>query len=260
MITGGALGERLDGTPWNPRRAAALLEPIARAVHFAHERGVVHRDLKPNNLLVSGEEEDLELKFADFGLAKLFRDHPAGHTQTGALLGTPSYMAPEQAYGRTSVLGPAADVYALGAILYELLSGRPPYRGETAIETLQQLLLAEPASINSVTSGLPRDLATICSKCLERAPERRYASALDLAEDLRRFLMDRPIHARRSGLGERGWRWCRRNPALAAALGSIAALLITVSAVSAWYSGRLSRQLANTQRAEQAERKANDEA
>ena len=170
LIEGGSLAERLDGSPWNPRRAAALIEEVARAVHFAHERGVVHRDLKPNNLLISGDGEPLQLKIADFGLAKVFRDDSVSHTQTGALLGTPSYMAPEQAYGRASAVGPAADVYALGAILYELLSGRPPYRGETAIDALQQLLLAEPVSIYRLVPGLPRDLATICSKCLERCP------------------------------------------------------------------------------------------
>lgn len=259
LIEGGSLAERLDGSPWNPRRAAALIEEVARAVHFAHERGVVHRDLKPNNLLISGDGEPLQLKIADFGLAKVFRDDSVSHTQTGALLGTPSYMAPEQAYGRASAVGPAADVYALGAILYELLSGRPPYRGETAIDALQQLLLAEPVSIYRLVPGLPRDLATICSKCLERA-ERRYPSALELAEDLQRYLADRPIRARRIAGWERSWRWCRRNPALAAALGSVAALLLTVTAVSTWYSGKLNRQLAITQHAELAERKANDDA
>ena len=260
LVEGGSLGERLDGSPWNPRKAAALIEQVARAVHFAHERGVVHRDLKPNNLLICGEGEPLQLKIADFGLAKVFRDDLAAHTQTGALLGTPSYMVPEQAYGRSSTVGPAADVYALGAILYELLSGRPPYRGETAMDALQQLLLAEPVSIYRLVPGLPRDLATICAKCLERSPEKRYASALELAEDLERFRSDRPIRARPIGRWERGWRWCRRNPALALALGSVAALLVTVTALSTWYSGKLNRQLGITRRAEHAERKANVDA
>lgn len=259
LVAGGSLGQWLDGTPWNPRRAAALLEQVARAVHFAHQRGVVHRDLKPGNLLVCGNVEPLEIKIADFGLARVFRDHPTAQTHSGTLLGTPSYMAPEQASGRAGSVGPATDVYALGAILYELLSGRPPYRGATALDTLQQLLLAEPASIHRLVPGLPRDLATICTKCLERTPERRYATALELADDLSRFLNDRPIHARQTGSWERGWRWCRRNPALAAALGSVAALLLCVTAVSTWYSGRLSRQLEITQRAELAERQAKDQ-
>ncbi len=260
LVEGGTLADRLEGNPWNVRRAAQLVEQVARAVHFAHEHGVVHRDLKPNNLLVSADGNPPEVKIADFGLARVFRDQPGGHTQTGALLGTPSYMAPEQAFGRQSEIGPATDVYALGAILYELLCGRPPYRGETAIETLQQVLLAEPASIYRVAPGLPRDLATICSKCLERAPTRRYPTALALAEDLQRFLADRPIEARPATNLERGWRWCRRNPALAASLGSVALLLLAVSIVSTWYSGKLSRQLEITMRAELAERAANEAA
>ncbi len=260
LVEGGTLSDRLEGNPWNVRRAAQLVEQVARAVHFAHEHGVVHRDLKPNNLLVSADGDPPEVKIADFGLARIFRDQPGGHTQTGALLGTPSYMSPEQALGRQSEIGPATDVYALGAILYELLCGRPPYRGETAIETLQQVLLAEPASIYRVAPGLPRDVATICSKCLERAPARRYPSALALAEDLQRFLADRPIEARPATSLERGWRWCRRNPALAAAIGSVAALLVTVSIVSTWYSGQLSRQLEITTQAELAERAANEAA
>jgi len=260
LVEGGTLADRLEGNPWNVRRAAQLVEQVARAVHFAHEHGVVHRDLKPNNLLVSADGNPPEVKIADFGLARIFRDQPGGHTQTGALLGTPSYMAPEQALGRQSEIGPATDVYALGAILYELLCGRPPYRGETAIETLQQVLLAEPASIYRVAPGLPRDLATICSKCLERAPARRYSSALALAEDLQRFLVDRPIEARPAANWERGWRWCRRNPALAGALGSIALLLFAVSIVSTWYSRQLGHQLEITRQAEQSERQAHEAA
>jgi len=260
LVEGGTLADRLEGNPWNARRAAQLVEQVARAVHFAHEHGVVHRDLKPNNLLVTADGDPPQVKIADFGLARIFRDQPGGQTQTGALLGTPSYMAPEQAYGRQSEIGPTTDVYALGAILYELLCGRPPYRGETAIETLQQVLLAEPASIHRVAPGLPRDLATICSKCLDRSPGRRYHSALALADDLQRFLADRPIEARPTTNLERGWRWCRRNPALAGSLGSVALLLLAVSIVSTWYSGRLSRQLEITTQAELAERVANEAA
>jgi eukaryotic-like serine/threonine-protein kinase len=260
FVAGGTLAQRLDGTPWNPRRAAELIEQLAHTVHFAHARGVVHRDLKPNNLLIAGEAEPLQVKIADFGLAKVFRDQVPGLTLSGALLGTPNYMAPEQAAGRTGTVGPASDVYALGAILYELLSGRPPYQGETAIDTLQQVLLADPIPIQRLTPGLPRDLATICTKCLERDVAKRYASAHELAEDLRRFLADRPIHARPSSNWERSWRWCRRNPVLAGALGSVALLLVAVSIVSMWYSNRLSRQLEVIKRVELAERKANGDA
>ncbi len=256
-VGGGTLADRLDGSPWSPRSTAMLVERLARAVQFAHEHGVVHRDLKPTNLLVAAGDDSLEIKIADFGLAKVFRDSPTSHTQTGALLGTPSYMAPEQAYGRSDAIGPATDVYALGAILYELLTGRPPFRGKTAIETLQQVLLAEPASIHRLSPTLPRDLATICTKCLQREPQRRYSSAVELADDLQRFLSDQPIRARRTGNWERCWRWCRRNPVLAAALGAVAVSLVAVAAVSMWYSDRLSRQLSLTQTAESAEREAN---
>ncbi|HEY4312078.1 MAG TPA: serine/threonine-protein kinase [Pirellulales bacterium] len=260
LVDGGTLAQRLDGTPWNPRRAAELIEQLARTVSFAHGRGVVHRDLKPNNLLIAGEDAALQVKIADFGLAKVFRDQGSDHTHSGTLLGTPSYMAPEQAAGRVSAVGPASDVYALGAILYELLSGRPPFRGETAIDTLQQVLLAESVPIKRLVPALPRDLATICTKCLERDVVNRYASAQDLADDLRRFLADRPIHARPSSRWEHAWRWCRRNRALAAALGSVALLLLAVSIVSMWYSNRLSRQLEVTTRVELAEREAKSDA
>ena len=252
-VEGGTLASRLDGKPWSPQKAAALIAELAQAVHFAHENRVIHRDLKPANLLVASDEGALKIKIADFGLAKVFRDLPSAQdTQTGALLGTPSYMAPEQASGRARQIGPSTDVYALGAILYELLTGRPPFRGETSIETLQQVLAAEPVSIHRLVPRVPRDLATICAKCLMREPPRRYASAAELSDDLRRFLADQPIQARRSGRMERGWRWCRRNPSLALALGSVAALLVAVASVSTWYSGRLSRQLTVTQQAEEA--------
>ncbi len=260
LVGGGTLADRLDGTPWNPRCAASMVEQLAQAVFFAHERGVVHRDLKPNNLLIGAGGDPPSLKIADFGLAKVFRDQPSGSTHSGTLLGTPSYMAPEQASGRLSEVGPAADIYALGAILYELLSGRPPFRGESAIDTLRQVLLAEPAPLMRLSPGLPRDLVTICTKCLDRTPSKRYATARELAADLRRFLDDQPIHARRRSTWEHSWRWCRRNPALAASLGSVVVLLLAVSAVSMWYSRRLSRQLDTIQRVERAERAAHHEA
>jgi eukaryotic-like serine/threonine-protein kinase len=271
LMEGGTLAGHLNGTPWTARRAAALVETLARAVHFAHEQGVIHRDLKPANVLVSSKFKvqgsnsepcltNCELKITDFGLAKVFRDNASVHTQSGALLGTPSYMAPEQAAGRLQQIGPATDVYALGAILYELLTGHPPFRGETPIETLQQVLSSEPVSIRLAAPRLPRDLATICSKCLSREPQRRYSSAADLAGDLSRFLADQPIRARPISRPERTWLWCRRNPALAMALGTVAALLLCVAIVSTWYSALLSVQLQKTRQAEQAQRQSNQTA
>jgi serine/threonine-protein kinase len=253
LIEHGTLAARLDGTPWPAHKAAGLVETLARSVEFAHDHGVIHRDLKPANILLASADGS-DVKIADFGLARVFRDIPSVHTQSGALLGTPSYMSPEQAAGRAQQIGPATDVYALGAILYELLTGHPPFRGETPIETLQQVLTSEPVTVRLIAPRVPRDLATICSKCLGRDPEQRYLSAAELASDLARFLADQPIRARPTSSWERGWRWCRRNPALAGALGTVAALLFCMAAVSTWYSARLSFQLQKTEQAEQAER------
>ncbi len=207
-LSGGSLDRRLNGTPWPARRAAELIEPLARAVAEAHRSGIVHRDLKPGNVLLA---DDGTPKISDFGLAKsLTRD--SGLTQTGAILGSPSYMAPEQAEGHTREVGPPADVYALGAILYELLTGRPPFRGATVLETLEQVKTAEPVPPSRLVPGLPADVETIALKCLQKEPGRRYDSATALAEDLRRFLGGEPILARPVGPLERTWRWCRRHP------------------------------------------------
>ena len=258
LVEGGTLAARLDGTPWPARKAAGLIQTLAQAVEFAHHRGVIHRDLKPANVLLCTDGNGV--KIADFGLAKAFRENSSGQTQSGALLGTPSYMAPEQAAGRAQQIGPAADVYALGAILYELLTGRPPFRGETPIETLQQVLTSEPVSISLIAPRMPRDLATICSKCLSREVARRYFSAAELADDIARFLADQPIRARPTSRAEHAWRWCRRNPALAGALGAVAVLLFCVATISTWYSTQLRAQLNKTQQAEKAERESNQTA
>ena len=219
---GGSLAQRLAEKPMAPREAAALVETLARAVHAAHQAGVIHRDLKPSNVLLTADGVP---KVSDFGLAKLL-DSDSGHTVTGQPIGTPSYMAPEQAEGHRKQVGPAADIYALGAILYQALTGRPPFLGESAMETLKLVTSTEVVAPHLLRPDVPRDLETICLKCLEKEPPKRYASAADLAEDLRRFLEDRPIMARPSGTVGRLRRWSRRNPRVAGLSATILATLV----------------------------------
>jgi tetratricopeptide (TPR) repeat protein/tRNA A-37 threonylcarbamoyl transferase component Bud32 len=241
LVEGASLAERIRGVPQAPRRAAALLATLADAVHAANRSGIVHRDLKPSNILLS---EDGTPKVTDFGLARRWQDD-AGLTLTGHPLGTPSYMAPEQARGDKSALGPATDVYALGAVLYELLTGRPPFRADTPTATLQQVLADEPVSPARLNPGVPRDLETICLKCLNKEPHKRYASARALAEDLRRCERGEPIKARPVGPLERAVRWVRRRPALA---GALAAGFVLASALVAtglwWYAQRTALEAA----------------
>jgi hypothetical protein len=218
---GGSLAEQLDGTPWEPAKAAELMQTLARAVQAAHEASVVHRDLKPANVLLTADGQP---KITDFGLAKKLDEQ--SHTQTGAVVGTPSYMAPEQAGGKGKQVGVAADIYALGAILYELLTGRPPFRAPSALDTVLQLLSEEPVPVRRLQPKVPRDLETVCLKCLEKDPKKRYATAADLAEDLRRFLAGEAIQARPARAIERGWRWCRKNRALASLAASIVVGLV----------------------------------
>jgi serine/threonine protein kinase len=241
LVEGRSLADRLRDTPLAPEPAARLLETLARAIHYAHERGVVHRDLKPANILLQRSEvrgqksavrsqkrqpptgarlgssdfrpptSDLCPKITDFGLAKRL-DEESGQTQTGEIMGTPCYMSPEQAAGRVREVGPAADVYALGAILYEMLTGRPPFKGATPLDTMAQVCADDPVPPRRLQPKVPRDLETICLMCLHKEPRKRYASALALAEDLALFLAGTPIQARPMGRAERAWRWCRRNP------------------------------------------------
>jgi tetratricopeptide (TPR) repeat protein len=265
-LEGGSLADRLDGTPLPPRAAAELLRTLALAMHAAHERGIVHRDLKPANVLLSLVPGPLSLegdqgqgtrdkgpipKIADFGLAKRLGGD-SGLTQTGAVLGTPSYMAPEQARGQVHTIGPAADVYALGAILYECLTGRPPFTGATSLETIQQVQSQTPVAPTRLQPQVPRDLETICLKCLEKEPHRRYPSAWALAEDLRHFLAGEPILARPATLRERAWKWAKRRPAVAALLSLL--LLLFLVLVVVWGRSYVQLKERATQLKEQATR------
>jgi tetratricopeptide (TPR) repeat protein/predicted Ser/Thr protein kinase len=224
FVEGESLDRALHGTPRPALGSAQLVETLARAVQCVHERGIVHRDLKPANVLLRADGAP---KVTDFGLAKCLKGVP-GRTRTGAVVGTPSYMAPEQARGEGRQIGPAADVYALGAILYELLTGRPPFLGETAFDTVSQVLYQEPVPPSRVVAKVPGDLERICLKCLRKEPSRRYGSAGELADDLRRFQVGLPVLARPVGAGERALKWAKRQPAAAAAaaVSGIAALAL----------------------------------
>ena len=275
FLDGGGLDKKLRGIPQPPRLAAQLVEVLARTMQAAHQRGIVHRDLKPANILLQladGEkrndngERDTQppsafcnlqsaiLKITDFGLAKHL-DTGTGATQSGAVLGTPSYMAPEQAEGKIKEITAAADIYALGAILFEMLTGRPPFLGATPLETLMQVRFKDPVPPRQLQSMVPRDLETICLKCLHKDPAKRYPSADSLADDLRRFLQGVPIWARQVSSVERLWHWCRRQPAVA----SLAGLLTLVMAsgipilIGLWL-----RAAAHAERAENEFRRAEE--
>jgi serine/threonine protein kinase/Flp pilus assembly protein TadD len=292
LVDGGSLAERLNGTPLPPHRAAALVETLARAIHAAHQRGIIHRDLKPANILLQRKPEissaqsairnpqsekkstepvsdfgfrisDFEPKITDFGLAKRLDTSPR-QTGSGAVMGTPSYMAPEQARGQGRDAGPPADVYALGALLYELLTGRPPFKGPTPVDTLLQVLSQEPVPARRLQPQVPRDLETVCLKCLHKDPRKRYPSALELADDLARFAQGEPVRARPIPAWERALKWARRRPAAAALAAVVAAAVVGLLAGGWWYNARLQderdRAAANAAEARRAQRRADKNA
>jgi serine/threonine protein kinase/tetratricopeptide (TPR) repeat protein len=258
FIDGGNLAKKIGGTPLPPTEAAQLVEVLSQGIHYAHEHSVVHRDLKPANVLLT--KDGLPL-IADFGLAKK-EEGDKGLTHSGAIMGTPSYMAPEQASGDAKDIGPLTDVYALGSILYECLTGRPPFKGATPMDTLWQVRTDDPVSVRQLQPTVPRDLETICHYCLSKLPAKRYGSAKEVGEDLRRYLDGRPIKARPVGLPAQIWRWCRRKPALA---GLIVALVLVVSigigsVVSLWWQAAESERRARESEKNAVERRRQAEA
>ena len=238
LARGGSLRDQLDGTPWSPFRAASLIETLARAMHAAHQAGVVHRDLSPGNLLFAQPilEDDREsfegLRVSDFGLAHDVENPRL--TYTGAAMGTPFYLSPEQANADRQQMGPGTDVYSMGCLLFELLTGVPPLRGATVAQTLELIRREDPASPRVLNPALPRDLTTICLKCLHKSPRQRYLTAENLADDLNRFLTGRPIAARPTSIGTRTVKWVGRHPALASLLGL--SLVFVVALGSLWMS------------------------
>jgi serine/threonine protein kinase len=230
-VPGPTLAEMTISGPLPVKQAADYVRVIAEAVHFAHERGILHRDLKPSNVLIDANDQP---RVTDFGLAKRLTESQlssvnAQVTLSGQVLGSPAFMPPEQASGQRGRVGRRSDLYALGGILYQLLTGRPPFAGEDLNDTLRQVLNDEPLGLRLLNPAVPRDLETICLKCLEKEPDRRYPTALILAEELARFLENRPILARPPGHVGKVWRWCRRKPALASLGAGVIVLLLAVA-------------------------------
>jgi tRNA A-37 threonylcarbamoyl transferase component Bud32 len=235
------------------RRAARYVKIVAEAIHYAHERGILHRDLKPSNVLIDPFDQP---RVTNFGLAKRLH-HDSELTLSGQVLGSPNYMPPEQAAAKRGLVGRRSDVYSLGAILYHLLTGRPPFVGETLTDTLQEVVNNEPVSPRLLNPSVPRDLETLCLKCLEKEPARRYQTAQALAEDLDRFRRDEPIQARPVGHAEKLWRWCRRKPVVASLGAATLVLLLAVAVGSPIAVYRINHE---RQRAERGELDARQKA
>jgi tRNA A-37 threonylcarbamoyl transferase component Bud32/tetratricopeptide (TPR) repeat protein len=242
LIDGGSLAEQLGRFRDDPRSAAQLVAEVARAVHHAHQRGILHRDLKPSNVLL---DHDGQPHVVDFGLAKRI-EADGSLTRSGALVGTPNYMAPEQTTGQRGAVTTATDVYGLGAVLYALLTGGPPFQGEDVLATLVQVHEGEPRPPSRVNRKVDRDLETVCLKCLAKDPGRRYASAAELADDLERWLAGESVRARRAGRWVRAWKWVRRNPTLLALLAVVVLSAWAAVAGLVWHNGRLRAEAEKT--------------
>lgn len=232
FVDGGTLAQKLTYGSLPMRQSAQLVETLARAMHAAHKCGIIHRDLKPSNILLTPHGEP---KINDFGLAKRL-DHESGQTRSGDVMGTPSYMAPEQAAGKTKGAGPATDVYALGSILYELLTSQPPFKGNSYMDTLHLVRFEEPVPPTNLNPKLPRDLQTICLTCLQKEPWQRYTSAEALADDLHAFLTGEPIRARPAGPWEKVVKWAQRRPAVTLLAGSCIVAAVGLLVGAFWYS------------------------
>ncbi len=259
-VEGGSLAQKCAGKPLPDADAARMVELLARAMHHAHEHNIVHRDLKPANVLLTADGAP---KITDFGLAKRLEGDSSSQTRSGSILGTPSYMAPEQALGEVHQIGPLTDVWALGAILYELVTGRPPFLASNPMDTVMQVVREEPVAPVQLQPKVARDLETICLKCLQKEQTKRYPNAVTLAEDLRRFQIGEPISARPVGVAERVWRWCRRNPRVASLTAAVVALVFLGIIGLAVGNVQISRQrntaIAEKKRAENNEQLAKAE-